>query len=354
MLCTSLATNPVGVLVDGRITENRYPDMSWDGIWDVKTRVDDRGWSAEIEIPFKTLAFNPNVNTWGFNISRHLARLREESRWSSPSLDIRFSQAAMAGAVAGLENLSQGAGLDMKPYALGGFNRDMTRPDKRKGLADAGVDLFYRVTANLVSSTTFNTDFAETEVDTRQVNLTRFPLFFPERRAFFLEDAGVFQFGLSDGGGRRGRRDSDLIPFFSRRIGLVEQVEVPILFGEKLTGKVGRFDVGLMDVKTRDTETLPSQNLFVGRTKVNFWKESYIGALVTDGEPAGETDNRLIGADLKLSTSNFLSRGKNLRVTLFGSRTSTTGVERRDAACGGEISYPNDLLHPPPDVRAAL
>ncbi|MDA0205054.1 MAG: DUF5916 domain-containing protein [Acidobacteria bacterium] len=153
----------------------------------------------------------------------------------------------MAGSLDGFEGLSQGVGLDIKPYGLIGVNRDIEAAEQTTITRDAGVDVFYRVTSNLVSSTTINTDFAETEVDARQVNLTRFSRFFPEKRSFFLEDAGVFDFGLTTrggGGGGGGGPRPDLVPFFSRRIGLAEGEPVPILVGQKLTGKVGRFDVG--------------------------------------------------------------------------------------------------------------
>jgi len=215
-------TNPNGAMVDGRITESSRPNVNWDGIWQVKVAIVEDGWTAEFEIPFKTLAFRPGDNSWGFNAGRELARIREETRWASPSLDIRFNQVAMAGSIEGLEGLSQGVGLDIKPYGLVGYNRDVEAEDQSRILADAGVDVFYRATNNLMSSTTINTDFAETEVDTRQVNMTRFSLFFPEKRAFFLEDAGIFQFGIQGSGGGPDRRPPDIVPFFSRRIGLVE------------------------------------------------------------------------------------------------------------------------------------
>ncbi|MCP5111963.1 MAG: carbohydrate binding family 9 domain-containing protein [bacterium] len=340
------STNPAGALVDGRITENRYPDMNWDGIWSVRARIDEKGWTAEFEIPFKTLAFNPGNGSWGFNISRRLARLREESRWATPSLDVRLSQVATAGAIDGLEELSQGIGLDIKPYGLVGYNRDITRGNPTRVVRDVGADIFYRITANLVSSTTVNTDFAETEVDTRQVNLTRFPLFFPEKRTFFLEDAGIFDFGIQNRASAGGRRVTpDVIPFFSRRIGLVGGEEVPILVGQKVTGKVGRFDVGVLDVLTRDSETLSGQNFFVGRTKMNFWEQSYIGGLVTSGEPTGKTTNSVAGVDMRLATSDFLKRGKNFHFAMYGSKSQTPGVTSRDMAYGGEVSYPNDLLY---------
>ncbi len=345
------ATNAAGALVDGRITENREPATEWDGIWLVRTRIDETGWTAEFQIPFKTIGFDPRLGEWGFNISRHMARGRETSRWASPSLDVSLSQVVRAGNLAGLDGLSQGVGLDIKPYGITGVTRDITTSRQWDGTADAGGEIFYRITSNLISSTTINTDFAETEVDARQVNLTRFPLFFPEKRGFFLEDAGIFDFAQSaeqqgppgmNGGG-------DLIPFFSRRIGLLNGREVPILVGEKLTGKIGRFDVGVLDVQTGDLtidnrQIAPSKNLAVARVKANFWNQSYVGAIFTNGDPSGETSNQLGGVDLKLATSNFIGSEKNLSLVMFGSKTSTGGVEGRDGSYGGEIAFPNDLV----------
>ncbi len=341
------ATNPAGVLVDGRITESRNPAMEWDGVWNVRTRSDDQGWTAEFEIPFKTIGFSPGMQTWGFNVSRRVARLLEVSRWASPSFDVQLFHAARAGEITGLEGLSQGVGLDVKPYGITGFSRDVEAGGKAKPMGDGGVDFFYRLTSNLISSTTINTDFAETEVDTRQVNLTRFPLFFPEKRAFFLEDAGVFDFAQSGEGGYHESRD--LLPFFSRKIGLVGGQEVPIRVGEKLTGKLGRFDLGFIDVRTGDFKEqdklrVPATNLTVGRVKANFLSQSYLGAIFTRGDPAGVTGNTLGGVDLKLASSNFLNSEKNLGLTLFGSRTRTAGIDGKDAAFGGVLSYPNDLV----------
>ena len=345
------ATNAAGALVDGRITENREPATEWDGIWIVRTRIDKTGWTAEFRIPFKTIGFDPRVEEWGFNVSRYLARGRETSRWASPSLDVSLSHVVRAGILTGLEGISQGVGLDLKPYGITGVTRDITTSRQWDGIADAGGEIFYRITSNLISSTTINTDFAETEVDARQVNLTRFPLFFPEKRGFFLEDAGIFEFAQSaerqgppgSGGG------GDLIPFFSRRIGLLRGREVPIIAGTKLTGKIGRFDVGVLDVQTNDLtiddrQLAPSRNLAVARVKANFWSQSYVGAIFTNGDPSGETSNQLGGVDLKLATSNLLGREKNLSLVMFGSKTRTSGLDGRDGAYGGEIAFPNDLV----------
>ncbi len=343
------ATNAAGALVDGRVTENQEPSLEWDGIWIVRTLTDDRGWTAEFEIPFKTIGFSPTVTDWGFNVSRHLARLRETSRWASPSLDVELTQIVRAGDITGLEGLSQGVGLDVKPFGIAGFTRDIGRENQLEADGKVGADIFYRITSNLVSSTTFNTDFAETEVDARQVNLTRFPLFFPEKRGFFLEDAGIFEFAAGGGGAPGQQEGGDLLPFFSRRIGLVAGNEVPLRVGEKLTGKIGRFDVGLMDVQTgdltRDDNLLvPGKNLAVGRVKANFLHQSYVGALFTNGDPTGETSNQVGGIDLKLATSNFLKSEKNLSLTLFGTKSRTSGIEGRDSSYGGALAFPNDLV----------
>jgi len=332
------ATNPAGVMVDGTISDNNAPNLNWDGIWFVRTKIDAAGWTAEFKIPFKTVAFDKNARSWGFNVSRRVARLREEDRWMSANLDSEFHLVSRAGDIDGLEGLRQGIGLDVKPYALGGYSRDMARVPRNEMDKDAGVDIFYRITSNLVSSTSINTDFAETEVDTRQINLTRFPVLFPERRTFFLEDSGIFEFAAGPG-------TKDFTPFFSRRIGLVNGLEVPIEFGQKVTGRIGRFDVGIMDVQTRDSQVAPARNFFVGRAKANFWKQSFLGALVTRGEPTGKTTNTQAGFDLKIATDDLFGSGKNFRSLFYGSKTNTPGKPGRDTFWGGEIVYPNDLLY---------
>jgi hypothetical protein len=351
------STNAAGALVDGRIAENRMGSTEWDGIWSVRTNIDDQGWTAEFEIPFKTIGFNPGISEWGFNVSRFLVRGRETSRWASPSLDSMIFQIVKAGNITGIENPSQGVGLDIKPYGLADINRDITREDAVEFDPNAGADISYRITSNLVSNTTINTDFAETEVDTRQINLTRFALFYPEKRSFFLEDAGIFEFAKQEMNGPPGfNMGGDLIPFFSRRIGLfqdfTQSFEVPLRVGEKLTGKMGRFDFGVLDVQTGrlDEDDHPngpvvaSRNLAVGRVKANFLGQSYVGAIFSNGDPTGATSNQMGGIDLKLGTSNFLNRRKNLSLTLFGTKTRTTGLEDRDTSFGGFISYPNDFL----------
>jgi hypothetical protein len=353
------STNAVGAMIDGRISENQFPSIDWDGIWIVRTHYADYGWSAEFKIPFKTIGFNPSISEWGFNISRYLARNRERSRWASPSLDVQMFHVERAGTISGISDPSQGIGLDIKLYGILGYNRGITDPTRTKAdygsdmEYDGGIDIFYRITSNLVSSTTINTDFAETEADVRQVNLTRFPLFFPEKRSFFLEDAGIFEFAKAPPTGPPDMNmGGDIIPFFSRRIGLVQGSEVPIHIGQKFTGKIGRIDVGLLGVQTGnldasdslDGQAIANQDLTVGRIKANFLNQSYIGAMYTYGDPTGLSDNRMTAIDLKLATSNFLNTNKNLSLVLFGSRTHADNQEKQNDAYGGTISYPNDFI----------
>ena len=213
--------------------------------------------------------------------------------------------------------------------------------------AEPGLDVFYNVTPSLKLTTTFNTDFGETEVDARQINLTRFSLLFPEKRSFFLEGAGVFTFASTgpEPAGGIPEAGADVYPFFSRTIGLLEGREVPLDVGVKLTGTVGRTDVGVLDVRTGDLDPfVDEKNFFVGRIKRNIFRESYIGALFTDGTPARGQDGRTYGADLRLATSRFLGDSRNLVVNAYGVRSDNAGRPGDDWSYGFSASYPNDKI----------
>ncbi len=330
------ATNPAGALVDGLIVENgQRINYDWNAIWDVRVKRFDKGWSAEFAIPFKSLGFRSGQDVWGFNFSRYIVRKLEEDRWATPRLDVQFTQVSEAGEILGFADAEQGSGLDVRPFAVGRSVRDERGNSRFDG--DVGGDIFYNITPGLRLTTTFNTDFAETEVDDRQINLTRFPLFFPEKRSFFLENAGVFNFA------RNSSSQPDVIPFFSRRIGLLSGQEVPILAGAKLTGKVGKYDLGALAVRTRETMFTEARTLFVGRVKRNLFKQSYIGGIYTEGDPSSPTSSRTYGADLRLATANFLDTNRNFSLDLFATKTGKQGVRGDDASYGFAASYPNDL-----------
>lgn len=328
--------NPAGARADGQVTNNvDERTLEWDGIWDAAARVTGEGWVVEMEIPFKTLRFEPGQATWGFNVERTVRRLHEVVRWASPRRDTWLANLATAGELTDLDGIRQGRGLDIRPYVS---------PSRRDGDddVDVGIDVFKSVTSGLNASATVHTDFAETEADNRQVNLTRFPLFFPEKRTFFLEGAGIFETaGLAVG------EQSDFIPFFSRRIGLLGGQEVPIIAGAKLVGRERGFNVGVLDVVTDDVATpdrafVDEQNLLVARVSRNLFAQSWVGGIVTHGNPEGTGSNTLIGVDARFATSTF--RGdKNLSLDLFLFGTSDETLDATDTAYGFSLDYPNEL-----------
>jgi hypothetical protein len=338
------ATNAAGALVDGLTFANGELNTEWNAIWDVRTRRTEQGWTAEFAIPFKSLSFPAGQDAWGFNVQRSISRKLEDGRWAAARLEIEFLQVSEAGQITNLRELSQGLSLDVRPFMAARWLR--TAGDDERS-AEPGLDVFYNVTPSLKLTTTINTDFGETEVDARQINLTRFSLLFPEKRSFFLEGAGVFSFastGPQPSGGIP-EAGADVYPFFSRTIGLLEGQEVPLDLGVKLTGTVGRTDIGVLDVKTGDLEPLvDDKNFFVGRIKRNILRESYIGALFTDGHPASGEDGRTYGADLRLATSRFLGDSRNLVVNAYGVRSDNRGRPGNDWSYGFSANYPNDRI----------
>ncbi|MCX6628184.1 MAG: DUF5916 domain-containing protein [Candidatus Solibacter sp.] len=313
--------NAAGARVDGFIAGSEKPRLDWDGIWDARVARTADGWSAEIAIPANTMSFTKGLAEWGVNFERNIARDRAVLRWTSPTLDSALYDLSRAGSLSGVERLEQGRGIEVSPFAVGRVQTDFRR-GSRVWQGQPGADITWRIAPQLASVFTFNTDFAETEVDSRQLNVTRFPLFFPEKRSFFLEGANQFQFGLG--------LDGQFIPFFSRKVGLYAGEQIPINAGVKLNGRMGKWNVGLLDVQTRDKyvtsvgTVVPGTNLFAGRISYDFTPKLRIGTLVTNGNPDGVHRNTLAGFDGVWRTSEFLGN-KNFLVGGF------------------KIDYPNDL-----------
>ena len=343
------ATNPAGARVDGLVFGNGQLNTDWDAIWDVQTRRTDEGWTAEFAIPFKSLSFPAGRDVWGFNIARNVYRKLEDDRWSGALLQTQFLQVSEAGQLTNLGQLSQGIGLDLRPFLagrwlhLGGSGSD---DFARK----PGLDLFYNITPNLKLTGTFNTDFGETEVDARQINLTRFSLLFPEKRAFFLEGAGIFSFASTgpELPGGIPPTGADVFPFFSRRIGLLAGgQEVPLDAGVKLNGTVGRTDIGVLGVRTGDLKEknqliVDPKNFFIARVKTNLLRQSYVGAIYTEGNPAFGKSGRTYGADMRLATSRFLGFNRNFVVNAYGARSENSDAPGDDWSYGFSAHYPND------------
>ncbi|MEO5742506.1 MAG: DUF5916 domain-containing protein, partial [Vicinamibacterales bacterium] len=342
------ATNPAGALVDGLAFANGQLNTEWDAIWHVRTARTSQGWVAEFAIPFKSLSFPADENVWGFNIARTISRKLEDDRWSGARLDTQFLQVSEAGEITNLTGLTQGIGLDLRPFLAGRWLHLAGNGDDQFS-RKPGLDLFYSITPSLRLTATFNTDFGETEVDARQINLTRFSLLFPEKRAFFLEGAGVFSFastGPETPGGIPGT-GADLYPFFSRRIGLIGGREVPLDAGVKLTGTIGRTEVGVLSVRSRElrlnnTRLADDEGFFIGRVKRNLFEQSYVGAIFTSGNPSPGQSGQTYGADARLATSRFLGRQRNFVVDGFGVRGANGPRSNRDWSYGFSASYPND------------
>jgi hypothetical protein len=339
--------NPRGARSEG-LAFGQEPSLDWDGIWDARARIRADGWSAEIQIPFKTISFNPKLTTWGLNIERYIARRQETIRASGADLDSHFFNPNEAAPLEGIENVKQGTGITIRPYGLASATKEFEAGTPRDWDVNAGIDVYKNFTPNFVGAISVNTDFAETEVDERQINLTRFPLFFPEKRTFFLEGSEYFNFGTSGGGDYH----ASFLPFFSRRIGLVAEEQIPINFGAKLYGRLGRTNISVVDVGTRRfndplTElALPAKNLLAARISQNLWEESRVGLIFTDGNPAssvpGDT-NRLAGLDFHYATSHFWE-DKNLSFDAWGVYNWYRDPERKKhQGFGFRLDYPNDL-----------
>ena len=340
--------NPSGSMGDALLQAGGSENVrAWDGIWTAKIVQTDIGWIAEIEIPFRTLNFDPNNDSWGINFQRTVRRKAEESVWTGYQRNTNLRTLSNAGLVTGITDISQGVGLDIRPYAVGSASNDLSVPDpgRRNNFSgDTGVDFIYSITPSLRADFTINTDFAETEVDDRQVNLTRFPLRFPEKRQFFLEGRNFF--GLS------GYEDV----YFSRRIGLNDGLPQRIDYGAKLTGQVGAFDVGMLQVRTAEIASAESgrtlgEDFTVFRGRRRFLNESHVGMLYTrrarrPSEFATATTNpgddlHTIAVDFRLATSSF--RG-NQNLAFQTHRIDTTNPDGTGKAAryGAEIDYPND------------
>ena len=341
--------NPRGLMGDGLLSigQGRSLNKDWDGIWRPWTYIGDFGWSTEIRIPFHTLNFDPKISTWGINFQRTVRRKNEEILWSGHKRNQGLYRPQDAGRLTGLSNISQGLGLEVVGYAKGEGSKVQKNSGEgydKNGNIDGGLDINYNITTGLKASVTLNTDFAETEVDERQINLTRFPIRFPEKRDFFLEGANIYRFASSSG----------VYPYFSRKIGLQSGNPIPILYGGRIIGKIGKVEVAAQQVKTRETDLLNSEDFSVVRLKQNFWKESSMGILYTrrhteNGEqlPEPVKDRNTLGVDLSLNTSTFL-KNQNLQFQAFAVIHNPNNLDEINnniwdrSARGLRFNFPND------------
>ena len=337
--------NANGVRVDALYENLGNFSTNWDSIWEGTGRLVPDGWTTEMAIPFKSLSFDPANDTWAMNFGRAIRRKSEEDAWVSRNREYNPS---VVGLVTGISGIDQGLGLDIVP-SISAVTREQYDPSSRDTEIDPSLDLFYKITPSLNAALTINTDFSATEVDNRQVNLTRFSLFFPEKRAFFLRDSDLFDFGNIGGGGNNNRDNTATDrpgrengrPFFSRRLGLsADGTPVDLDYGGKLSGRVGRWTVGALAVRQDAFESLPASDAFVGRATANVMQESSVGFIVTDGDPNSTLDNSLYGADFRYLNTR-LPGGRRLEGEAWYQKSDTEGSGGGQSAFGFGLRMPN-------------
>jgi hypothetical protein len=330
--------NANGVRRDALRENNARFIEEWSTIWHAESQVTDNGWVTEIAIPFKSISFAPEEDTWGINFGRGIVRKQEYNMWASHD---RQDWPAYGGEVRGIEEIEQGVGLDIVPSVSLSQSRDLVLDADRADF-EPSLDVRYRITPSLSATLTLNTDFSTAEVDDRQVALDRFSLFFPEKRDFFLQDAGIFEFGNIDTNGR---------PFFSRRIGLSDDGEaVGIDGGIKLTGRVGDFSLGALAIRQEASGDVAAQDLFVARGSYNVLDESAVGFIVTHGDPTSNDANTVAGIDFLYRDSDG-PFGEILTGNFWAQQSWTAGLEGRDGALGARVEIPSDRLMAYADVQ---
>lgn len=333
--------NPLGTQIDGLIVEERGAsnggdfDPGWDGVWTSEARITDDGWTATIEIPFSTLNFTQSKEViWGLNFKRFIRRKNEEDLWSAYWRRFGITKVSQAGELRGIQEIGSGRLFIVKPYGLGRYDK-LTGQNPLFPLT-GGVDVKYGLSSNLLLNLTGNTDFADTEVDLEPFNITPFKIFIPEKRPFFLENAGVFNFGVGD---------QDQL-FFTRQIGIdpTTGLQVPINGGAKLTGTLGRLELGVMDVNTRSSGPNPYANYGVVRLKESLWPGSYLGVMGIDKRSGNAQDsfNQTGGVDTRL----VFFKDWFVKAHIAGTRSAEnpSGAPGGTSDLGASLSYQSNWL----------
>ena len=348
-------TNPMGAKFDGQfVNEGREFNRNWDGVWHVATQITEVGWTAELAIPFKTLRFQKKeVQTWGVNFLRRTRRLNEDTYWAPIPRIYLLSRVSLAGTLEELTGLTSRRDIKITPYAKGDITE--TAETSRNGNFEGGIDAKLGVGSGLTLDLTLNTDFSQVEADQQQVNLTRFSLFFPEKRDFFIENSGILRFGPAPdpslasfrsnfGGLRAGTnlrggqgRGDDLLLFFSRRIGLSEEgAPIPVLGGGRLTGRSGVYEMGFLNITTGEEEggLTTGENFTVARVRRNLFASSDVGVMFINKEVFdSEHYNRSLGID-----GNFRLTPE-MDINAYVAKTATPGKEGDDLAARAAWSY---------------
>ena len=340
-------TNPVAARADYVVTEEAA-NFDWNPVWDVQIAYFEGGWTVELEVPFKSLRYGPGTDQlWGIQLRRVIRRKNEWAYLNrvppSAAGPYGLTRISFGGTLVGLQAPVGSKNFEVKPYAIARLTTDRQAepPISNAGDGDFGIDVKYGVTANLTADFTYNPDFAQVEVDERQVNLTRFSLQFPEKREFFLEGRGLFDFGRGPGGGLAAPTGVQPVLFYSRRIGIERSGAVPLDFGARLTGKTGRFGIGAMNIQASEDAAgvVPPTNFTAVRLKSDVLRRSFVGAMFTNRSnsvAAGTGSNQAYGADAVFSFYENLFFSGNY------AQSQTSGLDGRDTTYEGKFSYTGD------------
>jgi hypothetical protein len=338
-------TNPLGAVRDALIVDENTANYDWNAVWDVKVHRDETGWTSEMVIPFKSLRYpTGKEQVWGINARRWERRINEHSLLSitppGTPPNNAVQRLANAATLVGMEVPPPAHNIELKPYGVSNLttNRVSTPPVSNRFDRDIGIDAKYGITSNVTLDLTVNTDFAQVEIDEQQVNLTRFSLFFPEKRDFFLEGQGIFDFANTGGGGFR-TPDAPIM-FFSRRIGLDGGQPVPIKGGARLTGRLGKTSLGVLEIQTDEGPQglTPATNFLVARVKRDVLRRSNIGFIATRRAPRSGApgSNALLGVDTSFNLF------ENVQAGSYYARTNTPGLEVNDSSYRGYFRYVHD------------
>jgi len=332
--CYHFIINPNGARYDELITdEGRGRNRDWNGVWDANAKITEQGWFAEIEIPFSTLKFKKtDKQIWGINFERNISRKHEQVLWQGWSRNYYLEQVSHAGILSGIEGISGGHLLEIKPYITAGIEKQQS--ENTEDIAHFGGDIDYLLSSNLKLNLTVNTDFAQIESDRAVINLSRFSIYYPEKRSFFLEGKEAFAFGAGRG---------MPVVFYSRRIGIKDGSQIPIIGGIRLMGKTGKTNVGMLSLQTDEAGGDPSTNFSVLRLKQDIAGQSNVGMIVTSKNSSARA-NYVYGADANYVTSRLFG-DKNLSIggSIAQSATGTNG-DKNNLAYGVYLSSDNDKV----------